>query len=137
MIVPGCAGPREAQTRAQAAVRQIKAFIKRPDTDCGCSSVVGEVLGSLTSDELGPVLRELFVASVRQRTKVLTLAELLNDLDQLSEASDRGEIDEAIMLFEDMADQAKLGAQFLRSLAQHSPNRRLQQAGDIDGKAHA
>ena len=39
---------------------------------------------------------------------------MLKDLHQLSERSDRGEIEEAVMLFEDIADQARLGAQFLR-----------------------
>ena len=121
-MTPAFEGSKTARARAHAAVQQINAYIRRPETDCGCSSVVGEVLGGLTSTELGPVVRELFTASVRQRAKVLTLAELLKDLEQLSERSDSGELDEAVMLFEDMAHQARLGAQFLRALSRHSPN---------------
>ncbi len=114
-----------ANTRVHAAVREIKSLIKRTDRDCGCSSVVGDLLRSLSPNEQGPVVRELFGAAVRQRMKVIALSELLNDVTGLSELPDRGELEEASMLFEDMAEQARLGSQFLGALSVHCTDNRI------------
>jgi hypothetical protein len=111
--------PAPANARTHAAVREIKALIRRADRECGCSAVVGDLLKSLAVDEQAPVVRELFGAAVRQRTKVIALSELLQELDDLSASPDQGELDEAAMLFEDMADQARLGSQYLRALSAH------------------
>lgn len=111
-----------ADARARSALRQIKAFAKRPDLDCGCSSVVGEVLLNLAPKERAAVVGELFLSAMRQRTKVTTLMELLKELDQFGPATDRGEIDEAAMIFDDLAEQARLGSQLLRAFSFNRSN---------------
>lgn len=104
-------------TQTDATVGGINVLIR--DRECGCSSVVRDLLKSLGAHERGPVVRELFCAAVRQRTKVITLSELLQELDDLSYRSDPGEVYEAAMLFEDMAEQARLGSQYLKALSVH------------------
>ncbi|OWV97579.1 hypothetical protein ATY81_09190 [Rhizobium sp. R72] len=111
------AGAGAADARTRSALRQIKAFARRPDLDCGCSSVVGEVLLNLRPKERAAVVAELFLSAVRQRTKVTTLMELLMELDQFGPATDQGEIEEAAMIFDDMAEQARLGSQLLRAFS--------------------
>ncbi|EJL53671.1 hypothetical protein PMI09_03007 [Rhizobium sp. CF122] len=110
-------GTAAADARTRSALRQIKAFAKRPDLDCGCSSVVGEVLLNLRPKERAAVVGELFLSAVRQRMKVTTLMELLMELDQFGPATDQGEIEEAAMIFDDMAEQARLGSQLLRAFS--------------------
>ena len=111
------AGTAAADARTRSALRQIKALAKRPDLDCGCSSVVGEVLLNLRPKERAAVVGELFLSAVRQRMKVTTLMELLMELDQFGPATDQGEIEEAAMIFDDMAEQARLGSQLLRAFS--------------------
>ena len=111
--------PPLANKRTHTALREIKSLIKRTGRDCGCSSIVGDLLRGLSPNEQGPVVRELFGAAVRQRMKVIALSELLSDVTGSSELPDQGELDEASMLFEDMAEQARLGSQFLRALSVH------------------
>ncbi|QFY62709.1 hypothetical protein FZ934_20225 (plasmid) [Rhizobium grahamii] len=101
--------------RALSALRQIKAFTRKPELDCGCSTVVGEVLASLEPSERASVVSELFSSAIRQRTKVATLLELLREFDELGPATDIGELEEAAMIFEDLAEQARLGSQLLRA----------------------
>ncbi|WFU11974.1 hypothetical protein QA646_26740 (plasmid) [Rhizobium sp. CB3090] len=122
-----------ADARSSAALRQIEAFAKRQD-DCGCYSVVGEVLLSLAPHERSAVVRELFSSAVRQRRKIIVLVELLRELDQLSGTSDHGEIEEAAMLFNDMAEQARLGSQLLRSLASHWSEFQQSKQSQLSGK---
>ena len=100
---------------ALRALRQIKAFARDPDLDCGCSSVLGEVLLQLEPGQRGAVMQELFTSAIRQRGKVETLTELLKELDQFGPASDVSEIAEAALIFEDVAQQARLASQFLRA----------------------
>ena len=114
--------------RTLSALRQIKAFAKNPDLDCGCSSVIGEVLVNLVPRQRAAVVQELFSSAIRQRTKVVTLLELLKELDQLGPATDIGEIEEAALIFDDMAQQARLGSQLLRAFALNRNNARLDSA---------
>ncbi|MDR9804675.1 hypothetical protein [Rhizobium hidalgonense] len=100
-----------------SALRQIKAFAKSPDLDCGCSSVIGEVMVNLVPRQRAVVAQELFSSAIRQRTKVATLLELLRELDQLGSATDVGELEEAALIFDDMAQQARLGSQLLRAFS--------------------
>ncbi len=100
---------------ALRALRQIKAFARDPDLDCGCSSVLGEVMLQLEPRQRGAVMQELFASAIRQRGKVETLIELLGELDQFGPASDISEIAEAALIFEDVAQQARLASQFLRA----------------------
>ncbi|MBY3102317.1 hypothetical protein HFO69_32250 [Rhizobium laguerreae] len=104
-----------SKDRALSALRQIKAFAKQPEVGCGCSTVVGEVLTNLGPAERAAVVRELFASAVRQRSKAGTLLELLRELDQLGPATDIGELEEAAMIFDDLAEQARLGSQLLRA----------------------
>jgi hypothetical protein len=113
-----------AVARARSALRQIKAFVKGPDFDCACSSVVGEVLLNLAPKERAAVVGELVVSAVRQRTKLITLMELLMELDELGPATDRGEIEEAAMIFDGLAEQARLGSQLLRAYSFYRSNLR-------------
>ncbi|PDS40578.1 hypothetical protein CO662_34470 [Rhizobium anhuiense] len=104
-----------ADKRTLLALRQIKAFAKNPDLDCGCSSIVGEVLVHLVPRQRAAVVQELFVSAIRQRGKLETLLELLKELDQFGPATDISEIGEAAMIFEDIAQQARLGSQLLKA----------------------
>jgi len=99
------------------AVRQIKAFAKNPALDCGCSTVVGQVLVSLVPKQRAAVVQELFLSAMRQRDKVSTLMELLKELDQFGPATEIGEVEEAALIFDDLAQQARLGSQLLRAFA--------------------
>ena len=58
------------------------------------------------------------------RTKLITLMELLMELDELGPATDRGEIEEAAMIFDDLAEQARLGSQLLRAYSFYRSNLR-------------
>ncbi len=104
-----------ADRRALLALRQIKAFAKNQDFDCGCAAVVGEVLVHLVPRQRAAVAQELFIAAIRQRGKLETLLELLRELDQFGPATDISEIGEAAMIFEDIGQQARLGSQLLRA----------------------
>lgn len=106
-----------ADNHILAAVRQIKAFAKNPALDCGCSTVVGQVLVSLVPKQRAAVVQELFLSAMRQRDKVATLMELLKELDQFGPATEIGEVEEAALIFDDLAQQARLGSQLLRAFA--------------------
>ncbi|WP_244499518.1 hypothetical protein [Rhizobium sp. AC44/96] len=97
-----------------SALRQIKAFAKKPEMDCGCATVVGEVLTNLAPVERAAVATDIFAAAIRQRAKAQTLLELLQEFDQFGAATDIGELEEAALLFDDLAQQARLGSQLLR-----------------------
>ncbi len=97
-----------------SALRQIKALARKPELDCGCATVVGEVLTSLAPVERAAVAVDLFAAAIRQRSKATALLDLLQEFDQLGAATDIGELEEAAMLFDDLAEQARLGSQLLR-----------------------
>lgn len=103
------------RNRGLSALRQIKAFAKKPEMDCSCATVVGEVLRSLGPMERAAVASDLFAAAVRQRAKANTLLELLQEFDQFGAATDIGELEEAAMLFDDLAERARLGSQLLRA----------------------
>ena len=55
------------------------------------------------------------MSALRQRTKVGTLLELLKELEQFGPASEIGEVEEAALIFDDVANQAKMGSQLLRA----------------------
>lgn len=110
-----CRSP--ADKRTLDALRQIKAFAKNPDLDCRCSAIVGEVLVHLVPRQRAAVVQELFVSAIRQRGKLETLLELLKELDQFGPATDISEIGDAAMIFEDIAQQARLGSQLLKAFA--------------------
>lgn len=67
--------------RIFSALRQIKAFAKDPDSDCSCTLIIGELLAHLVPRQRAAVVQELFVSALRQKTKVGTLLELLNELE--------------------------------------------------------
>ncbi|EJJ26285.1 hypothetical protein [Rhizobium sp. CF142] len=100
-----------------STLRQIKAFAKDPDCDCSCILIIGELLAHLAPTQRAAVAQELFMSALRQRTKVGTLLELLKELDQFGPASEIGEIDEAALIFDDVAKQARMGSQLLRAFA--------------------
>ena len=101
--------------RILAALRQIKAFAKDPEADCSCTLIIGELLAHLVPRQRAAVVQELFMSALRQRTKVGTLLELLRELEQFGPASEIGEIEEAALIFDDVAKQAKIGSQLLRA----------------------
>lgn len=101
--------------RILSALRQIKAFAKDPDTDCSCTLIIGELLAHLAPRQRAAVMQELFVSALRQRTKVGTLFELLRELEQFGPASEIGEVEEAALIFDDVAKQARIGSQLLRA----------------------
>lgn len=103
--------------RILSAMRQIKAFAKNPDADCSCTLIIGELLAHLAPRQRAAVVQELFVSALRQRTKVGTLFELLRELEQFGPACDIGEVEEAALIFDDVAKQAKIGSQLLRAFA--------------------
>lgn len=98
-----------------AAVRQIKAFAKDPEADCSCALIIGELLAHLVPKQRAAVVQELFMSALHQRTKVGTLLELLKELELFGPASEIGEIEEAALIFDDVAKQAKMGSQLLRA----------------------
>ncbi|GAA3101894.1 hypothetical protein GCM10010520_53800 [Rhizobium viscosum] len=100
-----------------SALRQIKAFAKESDSDCSCTLIIGELLAHLVPRQRAAVVQELFMSALRQRTKVGTLLELLRELDQFGPASEIGEVDEAALIFDDVAKQARMGSQLLRAFA--------------------
>jgi len=103
--------------RIFSALRQIKAFAKDPDSDCSCTLIIGELLAHLVPRQRAAVVQELFMSALRQRTKVGTLLELLRELEQFGPASEIGEVEEAALIFDDVAKQARMGSQLLRAFA--------------------
>lgn len=101
--------------RIFSALRQIKAFAKAPDSDCSCPLIIGELLAHLVPRQRAAVVQELFMSALRQRTKVGTLLELLKELEQFGPASEIGEVEEAALIFDDVANQARMGSQLLRA----------------------
>ncbi|MGR9173384.1 hypothetical protein [Rhizobiales bacterium] len=101
--------------RILSAVRQIKAFAKDPDADCSCTLIIGELLAHLAPRQRAAVVQELFMSALRQRTKVATLLELLREVEQFGPASEIGEVEEAALIFDDVAKQAKIGSQLLKA----------------------
>ncbi len=100
-----------------SSVRQIKVLAKQLGPDCDCSSAVGEVLTRVAPPERKSIVHELFLLAVRQRVKVATLIDLTMGLEELGSHAERGELEEAAMLFDDMAEQARLGSQLLKAAA--------------------
>jgi hypothetical protein len=100
-----------------SALRQIKAFAKDPDCDCSCTLIIAELLARLVPRQRAAVAQELFMSALRQRTKVGTLLELLKELDQFGPASEIGEVEEAALIFDDVAKQARMGSLLLRAFA--------------------
>lgn len=98
-------------------VRQLKVLAKRLDPECDCSSAVGEVLTRVAPAERKSIVQELFHLAVRQRVKVATLIDLTMGLEELDPHAEKGELEEAAMLFDDMAEQARLGSQLLKAVA--------------------
>ncbi|GEM_PF-1768606 len=101
--------------RIFSALRQIKAFAKDPDSDCNCTLIIDELLAHLVPRQRAAVVQELFMSALRQKTKVGTLLELLKELEQFGPASEIGEIEEAALIFDDVAKQARMGSQLLRA----------------------
>ena len=98
-------------------------------------------LGSNKPQKIDRAPREM-IDGILQRNRFVIergnwrLAELLKGLHQLSERSGRGEIEEAVMLFEDVADQARLA----RNSSEHSPNvpgREMTSGTRGQGKKHS
>lgn len=100
-----------------STVRQIKAIAKRLGPDGDCWSAVGEVLTRLAPAERKSIVQELFLLAVRQRGKIATLIDLTMGLEKLDAQAEKGELEEAAMLFQDMAEQARLGSQLLKAVA--------------------
>ena len=98
-----------------SALRQIKTFAKDPDSDCSCTLIIGELLAHLVPRQRAAIVQELFMSALRQRTKVATLLELLKELEQFGPTCEIGEVEEAALVFDDVAKQARLGSQLLRA----------------------
>ena len=99
-----------------SAIRQIKVLARRLDPEYDCSSAVGEVLTRVEPSERKSIVQELYHLALRQRVKVATLVDLTTGLEELDSHAERGELEEAAMLFDDMALQARLGSQLLKAV---------------------
>ncbi|WP_223216465.1 hypothetical protein [Rhizobium mesosinicum] len=55
------------------------------------------------------------MSALRQKAKVGTLMELLKELEQFGPASEIGEVEEAALIFDDVAKQARMGSQLLKA----------------------
>ncbi|AJD46139.1 hypothetical protein C9413_06470 [Rhizobium sp. SEMIA 4085] len=109
-----------AAANVQAVIHQIRAIIRTSALDCRCRDVVDDVLEGLERREKAVATEELLKAAVRQRDKIIKLTELLRDFGEVSTGSDGGVIDEAALLFDDLAMQAQVGSQFLHAIAHAS-----------------
>lgn len=98
--------------RIFSALRQIKAFAEAPDSDCSCPLIIGELLAHLVPRQRAAVVQELFMSALRQRTKVGTLLELLKELEQFGPASEIGEVEEAALIFDDVANRQEWALSF-------------------------
>ncbi|WP_086999247.1 hypothetical protein [Rhizobium sullae] len=109
-----------AAANVQAVIHQVRAIIRTNALDCKCRDVVDDALEDLERRETAVATKELLKAAVGQRDKIIKLTELLRDLGDVSTGSDGGVIDEAALLFEDLAMQAQMGSQFLHAIARSS-----------------
>ncbi|WP_155774555.1 hypothetical protein [Rhizobium etli] len=82
--------------------------------------MIDDVLEGLERREKAVATEELLKAAIRQRDKIIKLTELLRDFGEVSTGSDDGVINEAALLFEDLAMQAQVGSQFLQAIAHGS-----------------
>lgn len=82
-----------------------------------CSAVLPGLLAELPAHRRDDLMVEILLSAVRQRAKIKTLLDMLQDVDQLTTAASPGEMEEAALLFEDVAEQARTGAQLLKSLS--------------------
>lgn len=98
-------------------IRRIRMLAKQIGSGCDCLSAVQEILARLSVPEKELVVRDLFKLAIRQRAKVAILVELTTGLEEFGFSIDHGEIEEAAMLFDDMAEQARLGSQILKAVA--------------------
>ncbi|PKA43307.1 hypothetical protein CWR43_09995 [Rhizobium sullae] len=92
-----------AAANVQAVMHQVRAIIRTSALDCKCRDVVDDALEDLERRETAVATEELLKAAVGQRDKIIKLTELLRDLGDVSTGSDGGVIDEAALLFEDLA----------------------------------
>lgn len=101
----------------QAIIHLVRSIIRTDGADCSCRDAVDQALIGLERRETELAVEDLLAAAVRQREKIIKLTDLLRDLDEAPAESDAGVIEEAALLFDDLALQARVGARLMRAMA--------------------
>lgn len=100
----------------QAIIHLVRSIIRTDGADCNCRDAVDQALVGLERRETELAAEDLLAAAVRQREKIIKLTDLLRDLGEAPAESDAGVIEEAALLFDDLAIQARIGAQLMRAI---------------------
>ena len=101
----------------QSIIGLVRSIIRTDGAECNCRDAVDHALAGLEQRETELAAGELLAAAVRQREKIIKLTDLLRDLDEAPAEGDGGVIEEAALLFDDLALQARVGARLMRAMA--------------------
>lgn len=101
----------------QAIIHLVRSIIRTDGADCSCRDAVDQALIGLERRETELAVEDLLAAAVRQREKIIKLTDLLRDLREAPAEGDGGVIEEAALLFDDLALQARVGARLMRAMA--------------------
>jgi hypothetical protein len=110
---------KTAATGADSArmVMRIRSLIATAALDCSCRQRVGDALQRFVDQEQQRLDRHHLLEARQHRAAVAALLELLSDLEEISwSEGDRSVFQELANLFDDIAQQAQLGAEALRSI---------------------
>lgn len=105
------------KTETSRLTDRLHALIATAAPDCDCLGKVDTVLQDFVDQEQQRMDRLHLVEARQHRAAVSALVDLLGDIEELSSAeSDRSVFIEMAHLFDDIALQARLGADALRRL---------------------
>lgn len=98
-------------------VTRIRSLIATAALDCDCRQKVGDALQRFVDQEQQRIDRRHLLEARQHRAAITALLELLTDLDDVSwSEGDRSVFHELAHLFDDVAEQARRGAEALRSI---------------------
>lgn len=98
-------------------VTRIRSLIAAAALDCDCRQKVSDALQRFVDQEQQRIDRRHLLEARQNRTAITALLELLTDLEDVSwSEGDRSVFHELAHLFEDVAEQARCGAEALRSI---------------------
>lgn len=98
-------------------VTRIRSLIATAALDCDCRQKVGDALQRFVDQEQQRIDRRHLQEARQHRTAITALLELLADLEDVSwSEGDRSVFHELAHLFDDVAEQARRGAEALRCI---------------------
>ncbi len=121
ILVSSTAAPGHEADPVQDVMARLAAAMKNARLECGCRSQLDEALDRFAAMERRRAMRGSLSNACGQRRKIEAILFFLQDLDDLKATEqDYSVFKDIALLFDDIADSAKEGADAMRRL--HSSN---------------